>query len=437
MSEFDEEDPEIAAASAQGGYTQDEDDGEGFVSLDAVKKHYRGNDDEDEESDDGLDITERLRKEMTCAVCLSLFRDPIALRCGHAYCRACAATLRLRSEPKRARCPACRAPLRKGEDEETPTSIPLRNACRLLRTAEEREADDSIQRARAAEEAAEERRREIDDALGECLVAASANDPPVGWRRIQFGKRLAVCTRNVRREGTSHRIALALRLDRWDVDHDTANFGVCVLKAEDDEDTLAEPLPVCLSTTGDDDCLIARDHADRSVVLEGENAPSFGGPWAQTAALVRGEAWFGDVDVWGGGEPWESVGDWLVLDLVDAECGLELRIAVHRSLDDGTDLPEEESDGESDGSQSSRYESDDGFIVNDEEEDAVEASADAEFSDEEPPARLTGHMSREAARAAVDSPSFLDGLGDAAGASDDDEEEEEEEEPIRRKRPRR
>ena len=126
MSEFDEEDPEIAAASAQGGYTQDEDDGEGFVSLDAVKKHYRGNDDEDEESDDGLDITERLRKEMTCAVCLSLFRDPIALRCGHAYCRACAATLRLRSEPKRARCPACRAPLRKGEDEETPTSIPLR-----------------------------------------------------------------------------------------------------------------------------------------------------------------------------------------------------------------------------------------------------------------------------------------------------------------------
>ena len=138
--------------------------------------------------------------------------------------------------------------------------------------------------------------------------------------------------------------------------------------------------------------------------------------------------------MWGGGEPWESVGDWLVLDLVDAECGLELRIAVHRSLD--ADV-EEESDGESDGSQSSRYQSDDGFIVNDEEEDAVEASADAEFSDEEPPARLTGHMSREAARAAVDSPSFLDGLGDAAGASDDEDEEEEEEEPIRRKRPRR
>ena len=49
---------------------------------------------------------------------------------------------------------------------------------------------------------------------------------------------------------------------------------------------------------------------------------------------------------------------------------------------------------------------------------------------------MTGHMSREAARAAVDSPSFLNGLGDAAGASDD-EDEEEEEEPIRRKRPRR
>ena len=32
MSEFDEEDPEIAAASAQGGYTNDENDNEGFVS---------------------------------------------------------------------------------------------------------------------------------------------------------------------------------------------------------------------------------------------------------------------------------------------------------------------------------------------------------------------------------------------------------------------
>ena len=44
---------------------------------------------------------------------------------------------------------------------------------------------------------------------------------------------------------------------------------------------------------------------------------------------------------------------------------------MHRSLDDGTDLPEEESDGESDGSQSSRYQSDDGFIVASDEEDAV------------------------------------------------------------------
>ena len=68
MSEFDEEDPEIAAASAQGGYTQDDDNNEGFVSLDAVKKHYRGDDDEDEESDDGLDITEKLEGDDLCCV---------------------------------------------------------------------------------------------------------------------------------------------------------------------------------------------------------------------------------------------------------------------------------------------------------------------------------------------------------------------------------
>ena len=113
-------------------------------------------------------------------MCLSLFRDPIALRCGHAYCRACAATLRLRSEPKRARCPGVPSAFtRRVKMKKHPPHTCLRNAAACWRTAEEREADDSIQRARAAEEAAEERRREIDGALGECLIAASANDPPV------------------------------------------------------------------------------------------------------------------------------------------------------------------------------------------------------------------------------------------------------------------
>ena len=58
MSEFDEEDPEIAAASAQGGYTNDENDNEGFVSLDA----FGGNMDDDRDicdrdydNDDGDD----------------------------------------------------------------------------------------------------------------------------------------------------------------------------------------------------------------------------------------------------------------------------------------------------------------------------------------------------------------------------------------------
>lgn len=453
MSEFDEEDPEVAAASAQGGYTHEESDDAGFVSLDAIKKQYRPDVDEEEDDDDELDLKEKLRRELTCAVCLSLFRDPIALRCGHAYCRACAATLRLRSAPSRARCPACRAPLRKGEDEETPTSVPLRNACRLLRTAEEIDADNSLIRARKAEAAAEERRREIDDALGECLVAASPNDPPLGWRRIQMGGRLVVCTRNIRREGASHRIALALRLDRWDADEDdSANFGVCVVKAEDDEDSLSEPMPLSLKANGDDDALIARDHTG-CIVLEGENDASFGGPWASTASLVRGEAWFSDIDVWGGGEPWESVGDWLVLDLVDAECGLELRIAVHRHLGDDAPRGAESDESSSDGSRSSRYESDGGFIVadedeeavvasaharfEDEDEEAVELSADAQFSDDERelPARRTGHMSPHAAQAALDA-GFLDGLGDAGGAESSDEEEEEE--PVdRRKRPRR
>ena len=77
--EFDEEDPEVAAASAQGGYANDESDNEGFVSLDAVKKHYRGDDDEDEESDDGLDITEKLRKEIR-RLCVYLYSGSYCIK---------------------------------------------------------------------------------------------------------------------------------------------------------------------------------------------------------------------------------------------------------------------------------------------------------------------------------------------------------------------
>ncbi|GAA6222693.1 E3 ubiquitin/ISG15 ligase TRIM25-like [Lates japonicus] len=49
-----------------------------------------------------------LQEELTCPVCLDLYRDPHLLPCGHNFCKTCLDHLKRQAERGRLRCPECR-----------------------------------------------------------------------------------------------------------------------------------------------------------------------------------------------------------------------------------------------------------------------------------------------------------------------------------------
>ncbi|XP_020504472.2 E3 ubiquitin/ISG15 ligase TRIM25 isoform X2 [Labrus bergylta] len=49
-----------------------------------------------------------LQEELTCPVCLDLYRDPYLLPCGHNFCKTCLDRLKRQAERGRFRCPECR-----------------------------------------------------------------------------------------------------------------------------------------------------------------------------------------------------------------------------------------------------------------------------------------------------------------------------------------
>ncbi|XP_043080852.1 E3 ubiquitin-protein ligase TRIM39-like isoform X3 [Puntigrus tetrazona] len=52
---------------------------------------------------------ERLALELSCAICLQLYRDPVTLPCGHNYCLGCIQNAASAEDPKSPkRCPECR-----------------------------------------------------------------------------------------------------------------------------------------------------------------------------------------------------------------------------------------------------------------------------------------------------------------------------------------
>ena len=53
-------------------------------------------------------VKQMLEKEVTCALCLDLFKEPKKLPCDHVYCRDCLRSLALRSLNATISCPECR-----------------------------------------------------------------------------------------------------------------------------------------------------------------------------------------------------------------------------------------------------------------------------------------------------------------------------------------
>lgn len=49
-----------------------------------------------------------LQEELTCPVCLDVYRDPHLLSCGHNFCKNCLDHLKQQAERGRFRCPECR-----------------------------------------------------------------------------------------------------------------------------------------------------------------------------------------------------------------------------------------------------------------------------------------------------------------------------------------
>ncbi|XP_069846250.1 tripartite motif-containing protein 43-like [Dipodomys merriami] len=75
------------------------------------------------------DIAQAFQKELSCAICVNTFIEPVTLECGHSFCRPC---LCLCWEETPARCPGCKGPC---QQTNLKTNVVLRSLVAIARRA--------------------------------------------------------------------------------------------------------------------------------------------------------------------------------------------------------------------------------------------------------------------------------------------------------------
>ncbi|CAK6448903.1 unnamed protein product, partial [Pipistrellus nathusii] len=77
------------------------------------------------------DIPENFQKELTCAICLNYFTDPVTVGCGHSFCCSCLYVSWDKEESPPC-CPVCREP---SEQNNFKTNVILKNLVSMARKA--------------------------------------------------------------------------------------------------------------------------------------------------------------------------------------------------------------------------------------------------------------------------------------------------------------
>ena len=84
-------------------------------------------------------VKQALEKEVTCPLCLDLFKEPKKLPCDHVYCKDCLKGLALRSLNQSISCPECRTNTNvpNGNVNDFPTAFRMNRLIEAFREAQE------------------------------------------------------------------------------------------------------------------------------------------------------------------------------------------------------------------------------------------------------------------------------------------------------------